>query len=109
MYKTVFVVVLSVDRVGRLPHQNMHCNSNVTDFFASPSIVLLRQVRIVYFNSASTFNDDDFKARLGIQSFFAAPLQAAPRVKFTSAYHMHICTSMAAVVLQAFRMSRKSF
>lgn len=41
----------------------------------------------MYFNAAATFNDDGFKARLGMQSYYDDALTGAPRVKYTGAYN----------------------
>lgn len=84
---SIKLTVLSVDRVSGFPHEISARHSNLCDVcaFPPPPIALPRQVRIVYFNAAATFEDDDFKARLGVQSFFVAPLTNAPAVKFTGA------------------------
>ena len=67
------------------PTRRRHPNS--CTYFRFPLLGLLRQARIVYFNAAATFDDADFKARLGMQSYYDDALTGAPRVMYTGAHN----------------------
>lgn len=58
----------------------------------------------MYFNAAATFHDDDFKARLGIQSYYDDALTGAPRVKYTGGYNSSAsaCTAVISDVATFF-------